>query len=209
MDAEALRRSWRRAWSGLGAQSHGQAVMEQLLASYAEPQRKYHQRQHLGECLAWFEQTSALAPQPAAVEVALWFHDAVYAPMRADNEEKSAALAVAALSSAGVPREAVELVSALILATKHDARPTTPDQELLVDIDLAILGAEPGRFVEYERQIRAEYPLVPGFLFRRKRKAVLQSFLDRPRIFSSAFFNHKLEAAARRNLAAAIRALEC
>ncbi len=37
-----------------------------------------------------------------------------------------------------------------------------------------------------------------------KRKAVLQSFLARPRIYGTAHFQQRYEAQARRNLAAAV-----
>lgn len=77
-------------------------------------------------------------------------------------------------------------------------------QSLLVDIDLAILGALPERFAQYEQQIREEYAYVPGWLFRRKRKAILQSFLDRPRLYGTAHFHAELDQRARSNLAAAV-----
>jgi predicted metal-dependent HD superfamily phosphohydrolase len=80
----------------------------------------------------------------------------------------------------------------------------TLDEQLLVDIDLAILGASEARFLEYERQIREEYGFVPGWLFRRKRRAILRSFLKRPRIFSTQHFNASLEQRARANLARAM-----
>jgi predicted metal-dependent HD superfamily phosphohydrolase len=47
---------------------------------------------------------------------------------------------------------------------------------------------------------------VPGFLFRRKRRAILRSFLDRPRIYSTPHFNASLEQAARKNLQRAVGA---
>jgi predicted metal-dependent HD superfamily phosphohydrolase len=72
-------------------------------------------------------------------------------------------------------------VHALVMATGHDAVPQGRDQEVLVDIDLSILGATPARFDEYEQQVRAEYAWVPEFLFRRKRRAILGQFLARPR----------------------------
>jgi predicted metal-dependent HD superfamily phosphohydrolase len=66
--------------------------------------------------------------------------------------------------------DAAERVRSLVLATRHCALPVTRDEQVLVDIDLAILGAEPARFAKYEQQIRAEYSFVPGFLFKRKRR---------------------------------------
>lgn len=78
---------------------------------------------------------------------------------------------------------------------------------MLVDADLAILGAEPARFEEYEADIRQEYRWVPSFLYRRKRRALLREFLERPAIFCTAGFRQKYEAAARRNLERSLEAL--
>jgi predicted metal-dependent HD superfamily phosphohydrolase len=88
------------------------------------------------------------------------------------------------------------------MATRHDAVPVDADAQLLVDIDLSILGAERERFDEYERQIRAEYAFVPALIFNAKRRQILRSFLDRPRIYSTPAFS-VLEATARANLARA------
>lgn len=117
-----------------------------------------------------------------------------------DNEARSADWAVTALQAAGVSAEVQTRVHALIMATKHTAAPLAGDAALLVDIDLAILGAAPSRFAEYERQIRQEYAWVPKDVFVEKRRAVLQGFQDYPRIYTSAFFYNRLEACARSNL---------
>jgi len=57
------------------------------------------------------------------------------------------------------------------------------------------------RFDEYEREVRAEYAWVPGSHFRAKRKEVLQAFLARAAIYSTAPMRERLEARARANLA--------
>jgi predicted metal-dependent HD superfamily phosphohydrolase len=199
-----LHHSWQSAWSGIGARTEGQGVYEQLLARYSEPHRYYHTLQHLGECLAMFESVRGLAEHPAEVELALWFHDAIYNTQRPDNEERSADWARTALQEAGVARDSADRVHALIMATRHTANPTLPDEQLLVDIDLSILGAEQPRFGEYEEQIRKEYAFVPQWLFRRKRRAILQGFMDRPSIYSTAYFREALEQRARTNLKQAI-----
>ena len=36
--------------------------------------RHYHNQQRISDCLAEFDQVLDLASQPAAVELALWFH---------------------------------------------------------------------------------------------------------------------------------------
>ena len=199
-----LRASWQRMWSGIGASAAGDSLYEEVVARYSEVHRHYHSLQHLVECICWLEAASALAQRPAEVEVALWFHDAICEPGRHDNEERSALWARTALLRAGVAQDAAERVEHLVLATKHTAAPVSGDAQLLVDIDLAILGAEEPRFAEYEQQIRQEYGSVPQALFRERRLAILRSFLDRPGIYGTAYFHAALEQRARANLGRAL-----
>ncbi|MGP1373520.1 MAG: HD domain-containing protein [Almyronema sp.] len=203
-----LHQSWQRMWQGLGACGDGWRTYQSLLASYSEPQRQYHCLTHLIECLEWFEQVQSLAQQPAAIESALWFHDAIYLAERSDNEAQSALWAKKALLAAGVVPPAAQQVASLVLATKHTTPPTSADQQLMVDIDLAILGASEARFAAYEQQIRAEYRFVPAAVFSAKRRAILKTFLARPRLYHTEYFYTILEAAARSNLLRAIAALE-
>ncbi|MDR7068676.1 putative metal-dependent HD superfamily phosphohydrolase [Pseudoxanthomonas japonensis] len=192
--------SWQRAWAGIGAAGEGAALFARLKAAYAEPQRHYHTLQHLGECLSAFDAVHAQGEHPHEVELALWFHDAVYDIKGHDNELRSADWARDALRDAGVDASPAQRVHDLIMATRHTAVPSGQDEQLLVDIDLSILGAERARFDEYEQQIRKEYAYVPGFLFRRKRREILKGFLDRPAIYSTPDFHAALEARARDNL---------
>ncbi|UXH78223.1 HD domain-containing protein [Roseateles amylovorans] len=196
--------SWTRAWTALGATGHGHDLRDTLLARYAEPQRKYHTQQHLEECLNLFDEVRDLPPHPAEVEMALWFHDAIYELRGGDNEARSAAWAEQALGAAGVARESVQRVRDLVWVTLHTREPVTLDEQVLVDIDLAILGADTTRFDEYERQICEEYAHVPGLIFRHKRRQILRRFLDRPVIYSTADLRARLEVRARGNLARAI-----
>ncbi len=199
-----LQRSWQRAWRSAAASDDGLRWRDALLARYGEPHRHYHSVQHLAECLALFEEVTSLAQQPAAVELALWFHDAIYEVKSSRNEEASADWAREVLLGAGVSLALAATVHALVLATRHRALPRAPDECLLLDIDLAILAAERARFDQYEQQIRAEYAFVPGFLFGLKRREILRSFLDRPRIYATEHFHARLERAARENLQRAI-----
>ena len=199
-----LRASWHRCWTPLAAAGHGASVRDDLIHRHAEPHRRYHTLQHLRECIAWCERTVHLALRPAEVELALWFHDAVYALRGGDNEQQSAALAESSLLTAGASAEARQRIAHLVLATRHTALPTSPDEQLLVDIDLSILGAPEARFAEYEAQIRDEYAFVPRLIFKQKRRKILRSFLARERIYSTPFFFEALEGRARQNLARAV-----
>jgi predicted metal-dependent HD superfamily phosphohydrolase len=95
--------------------------------------------------------------------------------------------------------DVIARVRDLVKATRHDSTPRSRDAALVVDVDLSILGAAPARFDAYERQVREEYAWVPDAVFRPKRRALLEGFLARSSIYSTAFFRERLEAAARAN----------
>lgn len=191
---------WRAMWSQLGGARPDDTLFETLLGCYLEPHRKYHTLQHLGECFEWLDRVRHLAASPAVIELALWFHDAIYDVRRSDNEERSAAWARAAALDAGSSTAVAEEVFSLVMATRHHVVECGGDALLMVDVDLAILGATPARFEQYEQQIREEYSWVPGILFRGKRRQILREFLERPRLYNTDFFFDRLEAQARRNL---------
>ena len=158
------------------------------------------------DCLAEFDAARGLAKQPEAVELALWFHDAIYDATAADNEERSAALAKECLTAAG--RSVLgQTVAALVMATKLHNANVGSDAALVVDVDLSILGQNERRFAEYEAGIRAEYAWVAQKVFNTKRAEILQGFLKRQRIYTTEHFWRKYEVPARRNLERAIKSL--
>jgi predicted metal-dependent HD superfamily phosphohydrolase len=193
--------SWQCLWQQLGADPVPAGLYNQLVAAYSEPQRHYHTLQHLRECFANLDVAASLAQRPAEVELALWFHDAVYEPQRRDNEERSAEWAWRSILAAGCEEEVAQRVQAMVLATKVHMAPRDSDTQLLVDVDLAILGAATARFDEYGRHVRAEYAHVPEATFRARRAEVLAGFLERPRIYLTGAFHDALEHRARENLA--------
>jgi predicted metal-dependent HD superfamily phosphohydrolase len=196
---DVLAAHWKASWERLGLSAPA-GLLEALLAAYREPQRHYHTLQHLEECLRLATDYVEQADHPAELELALWFHDAVYDVRAHDNEARSAQWAVSALRESGLAKEACERIHALIMATRHSALPDTPDAALLTDIDLAILGAPDARFAEYERQIRAEYAWVPPDVYADKRRRVLLGFLQREHIYATPLLRARFEAPARANL---------
>ncbi|MBU2286003.1 MAG: N-methyl-D-aspartate receptor NMDAR2C subunit, partial [Gammaproteobacteria bacterium] len=101
--------------------------------------------------------------------------------------------------------DATDRVHALVMATRHDAQPVGTDACLLIDIDLAILGAPPARFAEYERQIRIEYAHIAPEVFEPRRRGILGSFLARDPLFLTHSMRERHEAQARINLAQALQ----
>ncbi len=180
--------------------AHNGETFDALLEAYAEKHRHYHNAGHLDACLASLDASAAQATSPHEMELALWFHDAVHKPLSPHNERHSAEWADDFLARNSAQAELRERVQRYILATRHDAAPRGGDEALLLDIDLAILGADEDVYAAYESAIRREYHLVPMLLYRRRRAQFLTAFLTRPHIYFTERFQQEREDRARANL---------
>lgn len=182
--------------------SYDSDEFQRLITAYSEPHRAYHTQQHLSECLEKLDwsMTAYSHQDKALVEMALWYHDAIYDTSAQDNEFKSAQWAVCFLSEAGLIEEHCECIHHLIMATCHNEVPTDPLQQWMVDIDFSILGADNTRFAEYEVQVRQEYSWVPLDIYKAKRQEVLKQFLEFPRLYQTQAFYDAYEIKARENL---------
>ena len=181
-------------------------IFAELAEAYGESSRHYHDARHVSECLKCLDLYRKLAQRPHEVEIAIWFHDAVYDTTRGDNEEKSAEWAQRYLCRENAPADVISRIVEMIRATKTHLAEST-DVALMLDIDLAILGAETAVFEEYDRAIRKEYEWVPEARYRQARAAVLGGFLDRRTIFKTVDFQRAYEARARQNLLTKLREL--
>jgi predicted metal-dependent HD superfamily phosphohydrolase len=178
-----------------------------LLASWAEPHRRYHTTDHLRGVLSRVDELAAHATDPDAVRLAAWYHDAVYcgAP---DDEERSARRAEAELTRLAVAPVLVAEVARLVrLTAAHD--PSTGDRngETLSDADLAILAAEPERYRRNTAAVRAEYAHVPDDVFRAGRARMISALLTAPALYRTPVGHRQWEQRARANLAAELRDL--
>ena len=199
----------RNQWIALaGSSAAADSSYAELDRVYTDLQRAYHTWQHIDECL------SALAAYETEhgdtgreIRFALFYHDAVYEIGARDNEARSADLARKRLADLHESGQLIERVAALVMATAHlsDAGATPDDRApLMTDIDLAILGSDHTRFLEYDQQIRKEYAAVAEEEFRSRRGRVLGHFLQMESIYSTEFFRFRYEAQAHRNLRAAV-----
>jgi predicted metal-dependent HD superfamily phosphohydrolase len=186
-----------------------------ILESYTTPQRHYHTLRHLWECLS--EPALHLANSYRDIVTAIFFHDIIYDPKAApgENESDSARALTRATHHIGLGwwhlEKSLTHVWSWILHSDHN-EPRGGigggyDSDLFLDIDLAILGAEPARFEEYEEQIRCEYSHVPHDLYKAARAAILQRFLDRRTIYHTKIMQARYEERARANIADSIKKL--
>ncbi|MFN0199240.1 MAG: N-methyl-D-aspartate receptor NMDAR2C subunit [Planctomycetaceae bacterium] len=188
-----------RVLLGIGV-THTGELYHDLQTTYGGTNRHYHNQQHIDDCLTHFQPVRMLAQHPDEVEIALWFHDAIYDSRKSDNEEQSADWARRFLQSQGTAGDIIDRIGGLILATKTHSGMSSIDQQLMIDVDLRILGEVPEVFETYDRGIRAEYDWVPLDEYLRGRAAVLKTFLDRQTIFQTVLFQTRYEQSARENL---------
>jgi pantetheine-phosphate adenylyltransferase len=195
---------WATLMSALGNPKGSEMVMKDLLTRYSEPHRAYHNLTHI---VTMLDELELVGENGSAIALAIWFHDAVYDPKAKDNEEQSASLAKDSVKQIGLPNSLGEQVNDLIMATKHTATPVKHTDQVLADIDIVVLGKTEREFNAYEVGIRKEYEWVPQPDFCAGRSKILQSFLDRPSIYSTEVFRGKYESTARKNLERSIERL--
>jgi predicted metal-dependent HD superfamily phosphohydrolase len=173
-----------------------------LSTLYQEPHRHYHNLTHIAASLAELDATGKARLE---LEGAIWFHDVIYDPTRADNEDASVLWFENATASWLAP-ETRSSISRLIAATDfRRPRNDDPDEALMVDIDLSILSADWPVYDAYRRSVLREYAHVPDEAFRSGRAKVMASFLSAP-IYRTPHFTPR-ESRARENIAREIAEL--
>jgi len=187
--------------------SENERVYQLLFSAYSEKHRFYHTLTHINSCLDQLGFVNSSAEHPKEVELAIWFHDAVYKPFSSKNELKSANWAVEFIEKNSVDDDIIQRVHNLIMTTVHNIKTKTLDESIIVDIDLSILGSEPETYKQFEIDVRKEYKRVPYSIYSKKRKQILLDFLSRRRIYQNSYFIEQCERKARVNLENAISLL--
>jgi predicted metal-dependent HD superfamily phosphohydrolase len=196
------------AWAALAGDSEiSRTEWSALVAAWSEPHRRYHDLAHLAAVLGLVEALVGDAPDPDAVRLAAWYHDAVYDPQRSDNEAVSAERARAGLRGL-VPDGRVEEVVRLVLLTAgHDPEDGDLDGAVLCDADLAVLAGPPDAYAAYASAVRTEYAHLSDEEFTAGRIAVLERLLELPRLFRLPAVAGEWTPRARANLTAELTLL--
>ncbi|OMH24555.1 hypothetical protein BKD30_08245 [Tersicoccus phoenicis] len=181
-----------------------------LLARWSEPHRRYHDTRHLVGCLnalgALEYGGEEFGPQPRAVWLAAWFHDAMYRGVAGEDEEQSAGLAERELARAGLVVGEIAEVGRLIRVTAgHDPAVDDAAGRVLCDADLAVLGRDPVGYRRYLADVRAEYAHLDDATFAAGRRAVVEQLLALDPLFRTRTGASRWADAARRNLSAELR----
>jgi len=191
-----------RLWARCGGDgAHAGAVFARLDAHYREAHRHYHNGGHIDDCLARLDLAAAAATvdDADAVEMALWFHDAIYELGAPDNEALSAEW-FAARAGGRLPADFIARVADYINSTTHRETPAAPGAKWVVDADLGGLGMDDAAFHRDGARIRREFAHLSDAEFARGQAAFLRTLLARERIFYTDFFRDLCEARARRHI---------
>ena len=204
-------------WRSLAGAGHDH-LLHVLVTCHGEPHRRYHTTTHVLWVLHHVNallaaHRAATGGQPggavdeAALQLAALYHDVIYDPTAADNEARSAAMALAAAWELGWSAQRCQLVQRLVLATAgHQA--LDEYEAILIDADLAILGASPDQYARYVADVRAEYAHVSAADWRTGRGGVLRKLLARTHIYFTRAMSEARETTARANLTAELSTLE-
>jgi predicted metal-dependent HD superfamily phosphohydrolase len=176
-------------------------VRDSLLAAYSDPDRGYHDLQHLAEVLYRLDELAGAGTSydRTPVLLAAWFHDAVYDGER-DAEERSAAWAEEALPGVVDAATVVEVARLVRLTESHRPEDSDANGCALSDADLGILAAPRSRYEEYVAAVRAEYRHLSDEVFTAGRAGVLRELAAKPRLFHTAHGIAEWEDAARQNV---------
>ncbi len=209
MRVDDLRARWKGLMQGLpDPDAQSEAVFQRLIDAHAEPHRRYHGLDHLRALFELLDMHATQAGNRSELDMAVWWHDAVYDPTASDNEDQSADMAQRDLTRLGAPTDVIDRTHALILATKsHFTAPSMADGDLFLDADIAILGAPAHVYDAYAGNVRTEYGFVPDDAFAKGRSGFLRHALSMPRLFRTDIFEGEFSKQARVNMQRELDAL--
>lgn len=202
----ALRARFTLLASSIGL--HGDQF-ELLDRYYNESGRHYHGWRHISECLAELDSIEHLLFDPLAVELAIWFHDAVYIPGGTRNELDSAELAFRWLRS--LDEELALKVKRFVEATdySHVSDSDDPDLDYLKDIDFAAFGKPFDSFWRDVERLRRENGESSSPAASVSRLAFYRQILDGDvELFRTSYFRERLLEQALNNISRALYRLE-
>jgi predicted metal-dependent HD superfamily phosphohydrolase len=204
-----LNRKWQQCWTDRSLQPEIDLLFRLLVKEYSKPdslserlrQRYYHNLNHINHVLITIDRFNLELQNPIAVKLAAWFHDFVYDPQASDNEIQSAELAKELLTVLNISATTIDRIQQLILATQgHQIDSDDVDRSIFLDADLAILGTSSAQYQDYARSIRQEYSWVSDAEYQLGRTKVLESFLQRDKIYYTDLLFDELESIARFNM---------
>ncbi|WP_027707955.1 hypothetical protein [Zooshikella ganghwensis] len=196
--------AWRKYLYAMNAQCDSQTqhkVFAQLISQYQQTHRHYHNIYHLAHLMTLAERFADLSHDLPTIMLAIFYHDSVYKRFSRRNELASANQAKNELLDLGVAPAQVECISQWILSTiHHQPSSNSKDEQLFLDLDLAILAAPEALYQRYQQQVRMEHRFIPYRLYKRLRNQVLSKLLSRSTLYFTPALQARWEQQARKNI---------
>lgn len=186
-----------------------------LVARYEEPQRFYHNVDHLDDCLYGlshlrsFLSLEELSHHDVMLAgIMIWFHDAVYEigpdVEHGDNEKASAKLFLKSDAPKNLSLvEQNEIAKGILLSSQHTVycpNELTEAQKIFLDLDLHSMGRSYDTFIRNGENIRKEYAWVPEDTFTVNRAKFFDKLLARPYIYYNHVMRGLYETNTRNNI---------
>ncbi len=191
-------------WALLVEATHFDWTWRMIETLYGEPHRAYHNLRHIEACFRVFEQlrrSEDFRESEKAVDLAIFFHDIVYVPGDKRNEEISAGLLQIVRNIGTCSQSDVQHASVAILATKsHETVADNIVSQIMIDVDLSVLGGTGGEYALFVSRVRQEYAQVSNEAWRLGRATFLTKMLERKVIFQTPWAINTYEENARQNM---------
>ncbi|MFT5115968.1 MAG: putative metal-dependent HD superfamily phosphohydrolase [Parasphingorhabdus sp.] len=189
-------------WTDAGSSRNDneiQRIFDALDNHYRESHRQYHTAKHISHCLSQLDLIPTEFDGRIAIELAIWFHDAIYEIGDPENEFNSAQW-FKTISENDLPDAIRDQVVRLIMSTCHNRAPRRQDEQYTVDIDLSSFGLPWEEFNADSDKVRAEMTHLSDEEFSVSHIGFLKYLLQRERIYSTHFFYKLYESQARQNI---------
>lgn len=174
---------------------------------YLSRLRGYHDFNHIVFLVNLWDGYKDRIGKKDEIFFAIMYHDIVYKPIKSNNEEASARRFKRDAKKLGLSlsKKQVDYIFDAIMATKHNDSvkhlyENDNDIKYFLDFDLYVLSSEENVYEKYREGVRKEYKIYPDALYKPGRRKVLESFLQRERIYLTDDIRAKRENFARNNL---------
>lgn len=172
-------------------------IFDKLWQLYAQPTRRYHTITHIAASLATLDTYFPNADR--VVELAIWFHDAIYIAGDPDNEQLSGIFSELCMTYLHEPQAVRNEVRQMIGCTKHHLGKTL-NEKILCDIDLEPLSLSSNEYNHNTTKLRYEYRAYGDTIWHAGRLSFIDRLLERRAIFQTDGMHEWFEAKARDNL---------
>lgn len=177
----------------------------ELNSQYSHKSRFYHNWRHIEKMLLDLPLFNAQIENLDALVLSIFYHDSIYRVTKNNNEEKSADLLQEHLCQTNFKK--IAWCKDQIIATKQHKFSDNTDTNILIDLDLSILGQPLNVYQEYAQNIRKEYGIYPSIMYNPGRKKALKHILNQDSMYKTESFKERYESKARKNLTWEINSL--